>query len=248
MLNSGSLEVTSGTGAYVIGISERPVLDEEMRFLCNVAALPGYYIVEAPVLTAGSLYRWCGDFCFSSTPERKDRLAQLDRAAMESQPGAGGLILFPYFGGRGTPDWNAEQKGAVYGFTLDTTYGDFARATLEGLVFEIAGNIDIVESETGYISKTILVSGGLSKMALYNQMLADTTRKEVLVSDDNEATVQGAWISAGLAIGLFKTAEQGIEQVLSGRGNLVFHQNAQSVCCFDRLKAKRIKIFDRLYK
>ena len=43
-----------------------PALDEGMRLACNVSAVPGAYIVEAAVLTSGTIYRWFSESLFKT--------------------------------------------------------------------------------------------------------------------------------------------------------------------------------------
>ena len=58
-LFSGERAVSNtGTGSYLIGHVDKPTLDAKMRLACNVSAVPGAYIVEAAVLTSGTIYRW----------------------------------------------------------------------------------------------------------------------------------------------------------------------------------------------
>lgn len=56
-LEHGDMEVNSGTGAYVIGLSDVPVLDKKMSVNCNVSAIPRKWIVEGAVLSAGKQRR-----------------------------------------------------------------------------------------------------------------------------------------------------------------------------------------------
>ena len=53
--------MNSGTGAYVIGLSDVPVLDKKMSVNCNVSAIPGKWIVEGAVLGAGKAAAWMNE-------------------------------------------------------------------------------------------------------------------------------------------------------------------------------------------
>jgi sugar (pentulose or hexulose) kinase len=134
------------------------------------------------------------------------------------------------------------------GLTLETTREDFARAILEGLVFEIGMNVSIIENETGNISKKLLVSGGLSRMTLYNQMIADFTGKEICVTEDNEATVTGAWISAQLALKCVRSVEEGATMALKNRVCTICRPIPDGVRFFESAKAKRDSLYQGLYE
>jgi glycerol kinase len=77
-----------------------------------------------------------------------------------------------------------------------------ARAILEGITAEMAENIELIENLSGHIEK-VRVSGGLTKFDLFNQMQADMYGKNVLRSEEGEATALGAWISAAQCLGLY---------------------------------------------
>lgn len=58
----------TGTASYLLGHSPRPVLDTKMRTGCNVSAQPGLYLVEASVISTGSVYRWLSERSIPGQP------------------------------------------------------------------------------------------------------------------------------------------------------------------------------------
>lgn len=247
ILHPGQLEATTGTGAYVVGVSRRPAIDPEMRYLCNVAALPGSYILEAPILTAGNVYRWFADFCLDGGQSEPNRMEQANLLAEKAPPGANGVVFFPYFKGRGAPSWDSGRKGAIVNLTLETGKSDVARALLESLAYEIAENAAIIQDSYNGSPQPLLVSGGLAQIPLYNQMLADISNSKVVVGDDHEATALGAWICAGLAIGLFQNAGEGVKAAHRNRKSVVYDPNPESVCRYEQLKTERQKQYHQFY-
>ncbi|MGO8692731.1 MAG: FGGY-family carbohydrate kinase [Rectinemataceae bacterium] len=201
LLAPGQLVANTGTGSYVIGLSERPVFDDRMRLSCNVAATVGNFIVEAGILSSGSLYAWFRDRFYDS-PEAKSGFATVNEEAAASPPGAHGVLLLPHFKGAGSPHWNPNAKGLFFGLSLGTGRGDMARAVLEGIAAEMAQSVSLMENLTGGV-REIRVSGGLSNNPLYNQIQADMYGRRVLRSSDGEATARGAWISAAVRLGLY---------------------------------------------
>lgn len=243
----GQLEATTGTGAYVVGLTDRPVLDKKMRFLCNVAAVPGLYVVEAPVLTAGNVYRWFADFCLSGHGA-EGMIEEANRLALEAPPGAHDLMVFPYFKGRGAPEWNATMKGAVLNLTLDTKKSDLSRAILEGLAFEIAENVAVIEKNDNTIRDRMLVSGGLTRNPLYNQILANISGKRIDVGDDAEATALGAWMSAAAAIGLYEEITAAAAIGLDGKRRTTYAPEEEAARTYQEIKEKRQKAFLNIYQ
>jgi len=201
-LFSGERAVTNtGTGSYLIGHSDKPALDEQMRTACNVSAVPGAYIVEAAVLTSGTIYRWFAELGFGNGNPAADAFARLNAEAATAPPGANDLILLPHFKGCGAPYWDPEAKGVFYNLTLGTTRGEMARAILEGIAVEMKESLELVEALCGRVD-SVSVSGGLTRSDLFNQIQSDVFERPVVRFKNSEATSLGAWIAGSVACGI----------------------------------------------
>ena len=213
VMESGSVQATTGTGAYLIACSGEPVLDPDMRFLCNVSAVQGQYIVEASMLSSAILYEW---FFREFYDEKEEGIQKVNREAWQSPVGSKGIIVLPYFQGRGSPDWNSRATGSFLNVTLQNTRGDFARALLEGIALETAENLSVIEEYTGPASKVCL-SGGLTKSELFNQIQADACGRTLLLGQDPEATAKGAFLSAAMAFGIVKGPKEAEKLLAAGK-------------------------------
>jgi glycerol kinase len=194
----------TGTGSYLIGHSDRPTFDEEMRLSCNVSAVPGAYIVEAAVLTSGTIYRWFAESIFMAAEAQGDAFEAVNAAAADAPPGANGLLLLPHFKGCGSPYWDPDAKGVFFNMTLSSTRGDMARAILEGIAVEMKESLELVEALCGNVA-SVSVSGGLTKSSLFNQIQSDIFDRPIVRFRNNEATSLGAWIAAAVAMGIDDT-------------------------------------------
>ncbi len=213
LLAADRIVANTGTGSYIIGHSDHPVLDERERVFCNLSALPGAYILEAGTLTSGTVYKWFAQNFYGypadgisgqdrENDQGKGRFSDVNADAESSLPGAHGLILIPHFKGAGAPHWNPDSRGVFYNLTLSSTRGDMARAVLEGIASEMAENIDLLEELAGPIGM-VRVSGGLTRFGLFNQIQADMYGRLVVRPGETEATALGAWISAAACTGLY---------------------------------------------
>jgi glycerol kinase len=201
-LFSGERAVSNtGTGSYLIGHADRPALDAHMRLACNVSAVPGAYIVEAAVLTSGTIYRWFAESIFQPGDKETPGFDTLNAEAEKAPPGANGLLLLPHFKGCGAPYWDPDAKGTFFNLTLNTTRGEMARAILEGIAVELKGSLELVENLCGAV-RSVGVSGGMSKANLFNQIQSDVFERPVVRLRNNEATSLGAWIAGAVAVGL----------------------------------------------
>lgn len=201
-LFSGTRAVSNtGTGSYLIGHADHPAFDEGMRLACNVSAVPGAYIVEAAVLTSGTIYRWFAEAIFKPGRNEDNPFELLNTEAASSPPGANGLLLLPHFKGCGAPYWDPDAKGVFFNLSLSSTRGEMARAILEGIAVEMKGSLELVEKLCGTV-RSVSVSGGLTRSDLFNQIQSDVFGRPVARFRNNEATSLGAWIAGAVATGL----------------------------------------------
>ncbi|MDP3180163.1 MAG: FGGY-family carbohydrate kinase [Spirochaetaceae bacterium] len=206
LLGEGDLVANTGTGAYIIGLSARPIHDPQQRLFCNISAIPGRYVAEAAIPAAGVVYRWFSDRFYapsgSGAGEAADRFAEINKEVEASPPGANGVILLPYFKGAGAPRWDPSAKGMFWGLGLSTSRGDMARAVLEGIAAEMADDLDLVEEFAGKKDR-IFAAGGLTRFPEFCRILADIFGRTVIGASDSEATSRGAWISAACRLGMY---------------------------------------------
>ena len=240
------LVANTGTGSYLIGHSDTPVHDMQMRLGCNVSAVPGSYIVEAGMLTSGTVYRWLNEQLYARDGRPPEGFDEVNADAEASPVGARGVILLPYFAGRGAPSWNPHAKGLFFNLSLGTTRGDMARAVLEGIAAETSENMMIMESLAGARAKEISVAGGLTNLPLYNQIQADSYGTAVMRLAGGEATGRGAWISAACCLGMFSSFPSAHAAATSYLETVRFIPNPLSVEILSRTRGLRRAIFNSL--
>ncbi|QTQ16839.1 FGGY-family carbohydrate kinase [Treponema parvum] len=144
---------------------------------------------------------------FFASEDEKNRYENFTRACLASPPGANGMRFSVHFAGRGTPVWDASERGAVFGLSFKNTKNDIARAVMEGIAVAVGECLEYTEKTMESCAKAVRISGGLAKDALFIRMLSAVSKKKLLYSNQSESTTLGAWINASLALGKYKTAE-----------------------------------------
>ncbi|OOB80523.1 MAG: hypothetical protein BEN19_04495 [Epulopiscium sp. Nuni2H_MBin003] len=183
-----------GTGAYVISISDKPIFDKDMRINCNISAMPDKWIIEGTVLGSGKVIDWTMREFFGGD------IDEFQQACDNTPVGSNNVLFSPTFMGSGTPDWNAAAKGSIYNISLSNTKSDFARATLEGIAYEVNGCVNIISELMDADVESVNISGGLTNNRVYNQILCDMFDKPVVRVDDAESTALGAFVSAKVTL------------------------------------------------
>lgn len=197
----GQAKCTYGTGAFLLSHTGSKVVASTSGLLATRAAtLPDgqpQFALEGSVFVAGAAVQWVRDGlkAVGTAPEINPLAAQADPAS--------GLIFVPALTGLGAPYWNPEARGTLFGLTRATSLADLARATLEGVAFQVADLIDAIVTDTGVPLEEMSVDGGMSDSDLFLQLQADILNFSLRRSLQREATALGAGVLAGLGAGLW---------------------------------------------
>lgn len=245
LVGPGRVIANTGTGSYLIAGVDKPVIDPGMSISCNVAAVPGSYILEAGSPTAGSILRWFNKEFHREATGGENDFGSIVAEAEASPPGANGIILLPHFKGRGAPRWDPGARGAFIGLTPASTRGEMARAILEGIATELAVNLQAVEA-LGGPAATIAVSGGMTASRLYCQMLADAFGRRVERPDDTEATALGAWISCAVRLGLYGSFAEAHLAATAGKQQESFLPDPVATAIYQRSMKKRKRLYEAI--
>lgn len=241
LLDKETVIANTGTGSYVVGLSQLPVIDPLMRVFCTPSAIAGFYHLEGGMLSTGSVYRW-----FKEMLDPSLDFDSLDQLALLSSPGARGVFVIPHFKGSGSPYWDQQAKGVINNLTLSTTKGDIARAILEGIALEIGENIAIFE-EIAHPIEQMRVSGGMAKSAVFNQIQADILQKNVVQPYNTETTSLGAWINASVALGYHTSHHEAYENAVSQQKSVLYSPDVTLVPIYEALLREKVRYLS-IYK
>jgi len=196
VVNPGMAMYASGTVECISPCFEKPILSESLfqNNLCTYDhAIGGMYTSVAYSLTGGNILKWFRDeFGSEEINAAKNTGKDAYELLLENtwdKPSR--LMVLPYFTPSGTPYFDTETKGAVFGLRISTKRAEFIRSLLEGITFEMRLNLDILE-QVGYEINELSVVGGGAKSVKWLQMKADITGKKVNIPQINEAGCLGA--------------------------------------------------------
>jgi glycerol kinase len=201
---AGEAKCTYGTGAFLLlHTGDRPVLSRH-RLLTTVAATLNekmQYALEGSVFIAGAAVQWLRDGLklFAKAAE----IEPLAAASDHEQP----VLFVPGFVGLGAPHWIPEARGVLFGLTRSTTPADLARATLEGVAFQVADLLEAAGKDLGQAPARLRTDGGMAQNAWFLQRQADLLGLPVVQTPHGEATARGAAFLAGLYAGVYPSLE-----------------------------------------
>jgi len=117
------------------------------------------------------------------------------------------VYFVPAFAGLGAPHWDAYARGAVFGLTRGVTAAHLARAALESIAYQSADVLDAMQKDAGITLNELRVDGGAAANDLMMQFQADVLGVPVVRPKVFETTALGAAYLAGLATGVWKSAD-----------------------------------------
>ncbi len=106
--------------------------------------------------------------------------------------------MLPYFTSSGTPYFDTELSGCILGLRLSTKRGEFIRALLEGVAFEMRLNLEILEQSGCQITELRAIGGG-AKSKIWSQLKADVIGKPISILNVTEAGCMGVAMLAKAA-------------------------------------------------
>ncbi|ARF14870.1 glycerol kinase GlpK [Sporosarcina ureae] len=198
---SGMVKNTYGTGCFMLMNTGEKAVTSENGLLTTIAwGIDGKveYALEGSIFVAGSAIQWLRDGM------RMFRKASESESYAKRVKSTDGVYVVPAFVGLGTPYWDSDVKGAVFGLTRGTTKEHFVRATIESLAYQTKDVLDAMEADSGISLKTLRVDGGVVDNNFLMQFQADLLNVPVERSTINETTALGAAYLAGLAVGFWK--------------------------------------------
>ncbi|PIC57810.1 glycerol kinase [Sporosarcina sp. P12(2017)] len=198
---SGMVKNTYGTGCFMLMNTGEKAVTSENGLLTTIAwGIDGKveYALEGSIFVAGSAIQWLRDGL------RMFRKASESESYAKRVKSTDGVYVVPAFVGLGTPYWDSDVKGAVFGLTRGTTKEHFVRATIESLAYQTKDVLDAMEADSGISLKTLRVDGGVVDNNFLMQFQADLLNVPVERSTINETTALGAAYLAGLAVGFWK--------------------------------------------
>jgi len=133
----------------------------------------------------------------------------------KAKPGPTGILYFPYLLGSGSPHTNSNVSGAFIGMKLDHKPEDIFKAVLEGIAYEMELVRRAGEKMSGLPIKSMVAAGGGTKSKTWMQIKADITGCEIRRSKQEEATLLGAAMTAGIGSGVFKDAYHAVNEMSS---------------------------------
>ena len=196
----GESKNTYGTGCFMLmNIGKKPTLSKK-GLLTTIAWQIGdevIYALEGSVFIGGAVVQWL-----------RDKM-HLIRSSSESEEMANkchdthGVYIVPAFTGLGTPYWDDDARGAVFGLTRNTSDTHFVRASLDSVAYQCKDVFEVMKEECNLKLTHLNVDGGATANDYLMQFQSDILQTDISLPKCLQTTALGACYLAGLQSGFF---------------------------------------------
>ncbi len=203
--DEGMVKTTYGTGGFMLMNTGEQAVKSNCGLLTTIAwGLGGKvtYALEGSTFVAGSAIQWLRDGLrmLKTSPESETYATKVTSAE--------GVYMVPAFVGLGTPYWDSDVRGAIFGLTRGTTKEHLIRATLESLAYQTKDVLISMEKDSEINLKSMRADGGAALNNFLLQFQCDMLGVTVERPENIETTALGAAYLAGLAVGFWKNTDE----------------------------------------
>lgn len=200
----GDSKNTYGTGCFMLmNIGDKPILSKEGLLTTVAWREDGVttYALEGSVFIGGAIVQWLRDQTrwFEDSCDSEFYANKVKDTA--------GVYFVPAFVGLGTPWWDDETRGAIFGLTRGAERHNITRAGLESIAYQSKDVIEAMKREAGLELRALRVDGGASANDLLMQFQSDILQCEVHLPVCLETTALGAAYFAGLTCGFYPSKD-----------------------------------------
>jgi len=217
VVEPNQVAILGGTFWQQLVNMDTALVHPDMDIRINPHVIEGISQAEGISFFSGMVMRWFRDaFCQEEVKEAKkrgiDTYTLLEELASKVPVGSNGIL--PIFS-------DAMHYGKWYhaapsflNLSLESTKADMFRSLQENAAIVSMLNLESIFKFTGASTDKITFAGGASKGALWSQILADVTQKEIHIPLVNEATALGGAFACGVSTGEYDSISQASKELI----------------------------------
>jgi len=205
-----------GTVECIAAAVEKLVINDRMfenNFSIQAHAVEDKYITLAYNLSSGNVLKWYIENFDGGTEESKKadiNIYDYFFSGLDFNPSD--LYFLPYFSASGTPYLDPVPRGTIIGLSVGTGKKDIFKSMIEGMIFEIKLNVELLE-QAGIRIDEIRATGGNAVFDYWLRLKSSIIGKPVKMMSVKESGCLANIIVAGSCARKF-TLEQAISEFI----------------------------------
>ncbi len=201
----GDVKNTYGTGCFMLINTKEKAVNSRNGLLTTIASGINdqiEYALEGSVFVGGSAVQWLRDG-MRMIEKSKDVEIYSNRTEETN-----GVYIVPAFVGLGTPYWDDDARGAVFGLTRATKKEHFINATVQSIAYQSKDVMEVMMMDARIPIRSLAVDGGAASNDYLIQFQADLLNCKILRPECLETTALGAAYLAGLAVKVWESKDE----------------------------------------
>ncbi len=205
LANLGAGALYKGVAALTIGTSAAIRTSNDSFSTAKKGNLFTYvleennYLIGGASNNGGNVMEW-----FTKEVAQKKSIGNLFDKTAKISAGAEGLTFLPYVFGERAPLWDANARGMYCGVSASHGQIHFAKATIEGILFNLRLILEEIEKTTGQEIEKIIAGGGFFRSKVGTQLTADILGKTVEIRESHDNSAYGAVLQTMKGLGHIK--------------------------------------------
>ena len=159
------------------------------------------YALEGSVFIGGAVVQWLRDKMHMIVHSADSEKLATDCADTH------GVYIVPAFVGLGTPSWDDDARGAVFGLTRNSDNRHFVRAALESIAYQCKDVFEVMKKESNLQIPSLKVDGGATANNFLMQFQSDILQTVIDLPECLQTTALGAAYLAGLSSGYYQNLD-----------------------------------------
>ena len=215
VIDSGDLSAGTGTASCWRLVSSRAIADPLGRADLSAHVVPDRWVYEMTIAGTGLSLRWFRDQLGipGDGTQPGTTYDSLVAEALEVPPGADGLMFFPFLDGSRLPYFNEDASAVFFGITNGHRRAHLVRAILEGVAFQYPPLLAMLHDYVETLG-TFTIVDGEARSSTWNSIKADVIGRPIHTTKTIEAAAVGSAILAGMAAGLYRDAQAGVDALV----------------------------------
>lgn len=166
--------------------------------------------------------------------------AEIGREIARRGADAHGLTVMPFFFGERGTGYHESASGSVIGLNASHDAIDTLQAAMEAVAFRFAEILDQLEKVTR-IDEIVISGGAIDASPVWAQIIADVLGRDLLVSNESEASLRGAVLLALESLGKIDF----IESFPISTSRLEFHAKCHEI--YKKARKRHVFAYETLF-
>jgi sugar (pentulose or hexulose) kinase len=198
--SSNRIAITLGTSAAVRQMVQAPALDPSAGTFCYRATSGNAFLLGCASSNGGNALDWARQ--------------EFGTPAAGFIPNREIPVFLPWLNGERSLEWKSELRPSWHGRRPDHTPAELQHSVMEGVLFNLAQYVEVIEKNSGVRASQIVLSGnGFMDPAVAPVLSALVSRDTLQPASSGLGTLRGAAVCAWRALGY--DATPAIERLLN---------------------------------